>query len=63
MTPDQRDTLLDLHRAAMKEAATFSAKATLANLDGHSFARADDMEAADDAFRAYLFALPVSSHT
>lgn len=48
MTPDQRDTLLDLHRKAVN---------MMASGDISAFIRADD------AFRAYLFALPVSSHT
>ncbi|QPK40191.1 hypothetical protein SEA_JINKIES_60 [Arthrobacter phage Jinkies] len=53
MTPNQRDQLLDLHRAAMNAQAAFVAGKD----DGRL------LDAADDKFRAFLFALPVSSHT
>lgn len=50
MTPDERDKLLDLHRAAMRAEAHY--------LVGQGTRAAADV--ADDAFRAYLFSLPVT---
>jgi hypothetical protein len=51
VTPDQRDKLLDLHRAAVRAAEAFNA----------GYGRAVDMHDADDAFRAYLFSLDVTA--
>lgn len=54
MTPDERDKLLDLHRAST------NALARLHTGMGHP----DDYTAyfdADDAFREYLFSLEVSA--
>jgi hypothetical protein len=50
MTPDQRDHLLDLHRAAMRAQSHYVA--------GDCPAAVADR--ADDAFRDYLFSLPVT---
>jgi hypothetical protein len=50
MTPDQRDKLLDLHRAAMRAEFNFAA----------GDISAKTLTDADDAFRAYLMSLPVT---
>jgi len=51
VTPDQRDKLLDLHRAAMV--------ANVNHVSGDLTTR--ELIAADDAFREYLFSLEVSA--
>lgn len=51
VTPDQRDKLLDLHRAAMTAQFNFDA--------GEISVRS--LDATDDAFRDYLFSLEVSA--